>query len=314
MRALSSAATAGVGSAVFTCTMRVLIVEDEPDLAAAVATGLRAEGFDVDVSHDGLDGLWRAREFDYALVVLDILMPGMNGYQVCRTLREEGSTVPILMLTAKSGECDEAEAFDIGADDFLAKPFSFVVLVAAGCGRCCVAPVSPEHATYRIGSLELDPLRRICTRGGVHVALDGTRDELARGADARSRRHTFTIRAARRGLGSRLPRRLQRRRGLRAVPAGKDRSALRVPLRREHPGHRISAGARRPVAIMTATLPGRVNHMLRARNLSVRLRLAVGATALFLLLSGLTSVVIVRGFVIASRIVCAPTRPRRCSR
>ena len=161
---------AGRGRAVFTGTMRVLVVEDEPDLASAVATGLRGEGFDVDVSYDGLDGLWRAREFDYSLVVLDILMPGMNGYQLCRTLREEGSTVPILMLTAKSGEWDEAEAFDIGADDFLAKPFSFVVLVARVRALLRRTRVT-EHATYRIGSLELDPLRRTCRRRGVDVAL-----------------------------------------------------------------------------------------------------------------------------------------------
>jgi two-component system, OmpR family, response regulator len=155
---------------VFTGRMRVLVVEDEPDLAAAVATGLRGEGFDVDVAHDGLDGLWRAREFDYALVVLDILMPGMNGYQVCRTLRAEGSSVPILMLTAKAGEWDEAEAFDTGADDFLAKPFSFVVLVARV--RALLRRSRPSGpATLCIGTLELDPLRRTCRRGDVSISL-----------------------------------------------------------------------------------------------------------------------------------------------
>ena len=110
--------------------MRVLVIEDEERLAEAVARGLKAEGFDVDVVHDGLDGLWRAREGTYGAIVLDILLPGMNGYKVCRTLREEGVWTPILMLTAKDGEYDEAEALDTGADDFLSKPFSFVVLVA----------------------------------------------------------------------------------------------------------------------------------------------------------------------------------------
>ena len=110
--------------------MRVLLVEDEERLANAVARGLRAEGFDVDVTHDGLDGLWRAREGSYAVIVLDIMLPGMNGYEICRTLRRDGVWTPILMLTAKDGEWDEAEAFELGADDYISKPFSFVVLVA----------------------------------------------------------------------------------------------------------------------------------------------------------------------------------------
>ena len=106
------------------------MVEDEELLAAAVADGLIAEGFDVDVSHDGPDGLWRAREGSYDAIVLDVLLPGMHGYKVCRTLRDEGVWTPILILTAKDGEYDEAEALDTGADDFLSKPFSFVVLLA----------------------------------------------------------------------------------------------------------------------------------------------------------------------------------------
>ena len=110
--------------------MRVLVVEDEIPLAQAVARGLTAEGFEVDVVHDGADGLWRAREGSYDAIVLDILLPGMNGYKVCETLRDEGVWTPILMLTAKDGEWDEAEALDTGADDFLSKPFSFVVLLA----------------------------------------------------------------------------------------------------------------------------------------------------------------------------------------
>src|SRR4029434_10824588 len=102
--------------------VRVLVVEDEVHLAQAIAEGLSAEGFDVELSHDGLDGLWRARERSYGAIVLDILLPGMNGYQACRTLRSEGNWTPILMLTAKDGEYDEAEALDTGADDFLSKP------------------------------------------------------------------------------------------------------------------------------------------------------------------------------------------------
>jgi DNA-binding response OmpR family regulator len=150
--------------------VRVLVVEDEVHLANVVARGLTAEGFTVEVTHDGLDGLWRARERQYGAIVLDILLPGMNGYEVCRTLRAEGVWTPILMLTAKNGEYDEAEALDIGADDFLAKPFSFVVLVARlralqRRGGSARAPV------LRAGDLTADPGTRACARGGVPVEL-----------------------------------------------------------------------------------------------------------------------------------------------
>jgi two-component system OmpR family response regulator len=110
--------------------MRVLVVDDEVRLAESIARGLRAEGFATDVVHDGRDALWRAREVDYAAIVLDIMLPGRNGYEVCRELRADGVTTPILLLTAKDGEYDEAEGLDLGADDYLRKPFSFVVLVA----------------------------------------------------------------------------------------------------------------------------------------------------------------------------------------
>ncbi|MBC9711381.1 response regulator transcription factor [Streptomyces sp. TRM66268-LWL] len=110
--------------------MRLLIVEDERRLALSLAKGLTAEGYAVDVVHDGLEGLHRASETAYDLLVLDIMLPGMNGYRVCGALRAAGNDVPILMLTAKDGEYDEAEGLDTGADDYLTKPFSYVVLVA----------------------------------------------------------------------------------------------------------------------------------------------------------------------------------------
>ncbi|MFC8670498.1 MULTISPECIES: response regulator transcription factor [Streptomyces] len=110
--------------------MRLLIVEDEKRLALSLAKGLTAEGYAVDVVHDGLEGLHMAGEGSYDLVILDIMLPGMNGYRVCGALRAAGHDVPILMLTAKDGEYDEAEGLDTGADDYLTKPFSYVVLVA----------------------------------------------------------------------------------------------------------------------------------------------------------------------------------------
>jgi two-component system, OmpR family, response regulator len=150
--------------------VRVLVVDDEVHLAQSVARGLRAEGFDVDVVHTGTDGLWRAQEQRYGAIVLDILLPGMNGYQVCRNLRAEGNWTPILMLTAKDGEYDEAEALDTGADDYLSKPFSFVVLVAR-LRALARRDSGPRPAVLAVGDLVLDPLRRECRRGASAVAL-----------------------------------------------------------------------------------------------------------------------------------------------
>jgi len=150
--------------------MRVLVIEDEVALAEAVRDGLVAEGYDVDVVHDGADGLWRAREGSYDAIVLDILLPGMNGYKVCETLRDEGVWTPILMLTAKDGEWDEAEALDTGADDFLSKPFSFVVLLARL--RALVRRGAPPRpAVLELGPLRLDPGTRRLERGADVVKL-----------------------------------------------------------------------------------------------------------------------------------------------
>lgn len=140
--------------------MRLLIVEDEKRLALSLAKGLTAEGYAVDVVHDGVDGLHRASEGTYDLVILDIMLPGMNGYRVCSTLRAAGHDVPILMLTAKDGEYDEAEGLDTGADDYLTKPFSYVVLVArvkALLRRRGNAGPSPVHT---LGDLKVDTAAR----------------------------------------------------------------------------------------------------------------------------------------------------------
>ena len=110
--------------------MRVLVVEDEPDMAASLAWGLGAEGYVVDVASDGVDGLWKAQETSPDVIILDVMLPGMDGYQVCRRLREQGLWAPILMLTAMDEDLDHAEGLDSGADDYLAKPFSYPVLLA----------------------------------------------------------------------------------------------------------------------------------------------------------------------------------------
>jgi len=110
--------------------VKLLLVDDDVHLAGAVRRGLTAEGFTVQVAADGPEGLWRGREGGYDVILLDIMVPGMNGYRVCAELRRSGVRTPILMLTAKDGDLDEAEALDTGADDYLRKPFSFPVLVA----------------------------------------------------------------------------------------------------------------------------------------------------------------------------------------
>ena len=148
----------------------MLLVEDEVGLADAIARGLAPEGFDVDAVHHGTEGLERAREGRYDALILDIMLPGTNGYQICRTLRAEEIWTPILMLTAKDGEWDEAEALDTGADDFLSKPFSFVVLVAR-LRAILRRGARPRPAVLTIGDLRLDPATRLCDRGGAPVDL-----------------------------------------------------------------------------------------------------------------------------------------------
>ena len=152
--------------------MHVLIVEDEAELAAYVKRGLEREGFVADVVGDGQSGLDKATATNYDLIVLDIMLPKLNGYRVCAELRARDNWVPILMLTAKDGEYDEAEALDTGADDFLSKPFSFVVLVARLRALTRRAGERPE--TIEVGDLNLDPAKHTFRVGDEPVALTPT--------------------------------------------------------------------------------------------------------------------------------------------
>ena len=140
-------------------------------MADALERGLRAEGFDVDVAVDGVDGLWRAREFPYDVIALDVMLPGINGFEICRTLRRDAVDVPILMLTAKDGEYDIAEGLELGADDYLTKPFSFVELVARLRALLRRANATGPDHTMAVGSLAIDPVRRVATVGGVPLDL-----------------------------------------------------------------------------------------------------------------------------------------------
>ena len=150
--------------------MKVLLVEDEVRLAEAVQRGLAAEGFQVELAHNGDEGLFKATTGAYEVVVLDIMLPGLNGYRICQEMRKAGVWTPVLMLTAKDGEYDEADAFDIGADDYLTKPFSYVVLVARL--RALVRRGAPERpAVLSAGDLTLDPSAHRAARGDATLSL-----------------------------------------------------------------------------------------------------------------------------------------------
>lgn len=150
--------------------MRTLIIEDERGLAAAIAEGLAAEGFVTDAAHNGPDGLWRALHEPYDVIVLDIMLPGLSGYEVLKRLRRARVWTPVLMLTAKDGEYDEADALDLGADDYVSKPFSYVVLVAHL--RALLRRGAPARpAVLQAGDLRVDPSRHRCRRGERAIEL-----------------------------------------------------------------------------------------------------------------------------------------------
>jgi two-component system OmpR family response regulator len=150
--------------------MRVLLVEDQHQLAEAVRRGLAAEHVSVDIERDGDAGLRAASGGRYDVVLLDIMLPGMSGYRVLEELRRRGVWTPVLMLTAKDGEYDEADAFELGADDYLTKPFSFVVLLARL--RALVRRGAPERpAVLSAGDLALDPATRRVSRGETVIEL-----------------------------------------------------------------------------------------------------------------------------------------------
>lgn len=148
----------------------MLVVEDEARLAAALQRGLQAEGFAVDVAATGPAGLDSARHGGYDAMILDVMLPGLSGYELVRRLRAEQHWLPVLMLSAKDGEYDQADGLDCGADDYLTKPFSYVVLLARL--RALLRRGAPERPTVlAVGDLRLDPARRRVTRADAEVAL-----------------------------------------------------------------------------------------------------------------------------------------------
>ncbi|MGI8521889.1 MAG: response regulator transcription factor [Nocardioides sp.] len=146
------------------------MVDDEPAILEAVKRGLGAEGMAVDTAANGIDGLWKATNAAYDVVVLDVMLPGLSGYDVLRRMREAEVWTPVLMLTARDGEYDVADALDLGADDYLMKPFSFVVLLAR-VRALQRRGVRARPAVLTAGDLVIDPAARTCTRGETEVAL-----------------------------------------------------------------------------------------------------------------------------------------------
>jgi two-component system, OmpR family, alkaline phosphatase synthesis response regulator PhoP len=153
---------------------RILIVEDNPDLAYGLRTGLEIEGYEVQIAEDGETGLERARAWKPDLVMLDLMLPGMDGYRVLKTLREGGSEVPVLILTARGEEADKVLGFRLGADDYVTKPCGVLELLArvgALLRRSRMAERAPGDAMERFGSVEINPASRMVTKGGTSVAL-----------------------------------------------------------------------------------------------------------------------------------------------
>ncbi|RZU64548.1 DNA-binding response OmpR family regulator [Microterricola gilva] len=150
--------------------MRLLIVEDERRLADGMKRGLEAEGFAVDTASNGVDGLWLAEQQPYAAILLDIMLPGLSGYTICRRLREQGNWTPVLVLTAKDGVLDQVEALETGADDYLTKPYTFAILVAR-IHALIRRGSSPRPPILRVGDLSLDPATRSVDRAGAPIEL-----------------------------------------------------------------------------------------------------------------------------------------------
>src|SRR2546427_8943346 len=150
--------------------MRVLIVEDHVKMAGLIRRGLRKEGMAADVAANGEDALWRAEATEYDAIVLDLMLPGVDGIEVCRRLRDGGVWTPVLMLTARDAVRDRVAGLDGGADDYLTKPFSYAELLARLRALARRGPVerAPE---LRAGDLTLDPARRLVRRGDVEVEL-----------------------------------------------------------------------------------------------------------------------------------------------
>lgn len=150
--------------------MKILLIEDDKKIATAVKRGLEGEGFTVDVAFDGTDGLWAATEGSFDALIVDLMLPGTNGFKICSALRESGDWTPILVLTAKDGEYDQTEALETGADDYLTKPFSFPILVAR-LRTLLRRTTGSRPAPVQAGDLRIEPVQRRVWRADVEVPV-----------------------------------------------------------------------------------------------------------------------------------------------
>lgn len=157
--------------------MKLLLIEDDKKIATALKRGLEADGFTVEVAFDGVDGLWMATEASYEVLIVDLMLPGKNGFVICKELRDRQIWTPILVLTAKDGDLDEAEALDTGADDYLTKPFSYPVLVAHL--RALLRRTTGQNPVpMSLGDLRIDPGARKTWRGDVEIELTARQFEV----------------------------------------------------------------------------------------------------------------------------------------
>ena len=227
--------------------MRVLVVEDERRLATAIERGLREHGFAVELAHDGVTGHVLASEGEYDAIVLDIMLPGMNGYDICRRMREQEVWTPVLMLTAKDGEYDEADALDLGADDYLRKPFSYVVLVAR-LNALIRRGGGERPVEVAVGDLRLDPRRRTVHRGDTAVELTPREFSLLeyfmRNSDLTMSKHEILDHV----WGADEERDPNVVEVYVGVPATQDRPAVRDRLHRDRPRPRLQAARRCVIA------------------------------------------------------------------
>ena len=150
--------------------MRILLIEDDIAISRLLKEGLEDESYAVDVAHDGSEGYRTAVADEYDVIILDIMLPGMNGYEVCRALRNDGNKTPILILTARDAERDIVEGLDTGADDYLAKPFSFDVLLAR-IRALLRRPNEKLEEILQVGDLKLDPSLKKVTRASQEINL-----------------------------------------------------------------------------------------------------------------------------------------------
>jgi two-component system OmpR family response regulator len=150
--------------------VRVLVVEDDPKLAGLIRRGLREEGLVADIAHSGEEALWVAGSSGYDVVLLDVMLPGIDGFETCRRLREDGVWVPVLLLTARNAVQDRIAGLDGGADDYMSKPFAFGELLAR-LRALARRGAAPRPTVLQVGDLRLDPARRRVWRGPQEIAL-----------------------------------------------------------------------------------------------------------------------------------------------